>query len=117
MKLIRSVVAAVVLLAFAMANPATADTTASSTITQMKMLAACDSNYRLFHGALWLEYDKATANYRWGGEHCGNKTLSDMKVSMLFAAFRSKYSVTIDFRIHKYKNRSYRCITGFAVTR
>ncbi len=117
MKLIRSIVAAIVVLAFASATPARADTTASSTITQIKLLASCDPNYRLFHGALWLEYDKATANYRSGGEHCGNNTLSDMNVSVLFSAFRSRDSVTIDFTTHKYKGRTYRCITGFSITR
>jgi hypothetical protein len=117
MKLIRTLVAVTLVLAFALAHPAHADTTPSTTITQIKVLANCDPNYRLFHGAIWLEHDKATANYRWGGEHCGGKTLSDNNVGMLFAAFRSKLSVTLDFRMTKYKKRTYRCITGFSITR
>ena len=110
MKLIRSCVLVVLLAAFALASPVSAATTAASTITQIKILASCDPHYRLFHGAIWLEYDKATANYRWGGEHCGNKGLNDTQVGILFAAFRSKYNITIDYVVHKHKKRSYRAL-------
>jgi hypothetical protein len=107
-------VAALLLLA---AAPAAADTTATSTITQIKVLSPADDNHRLFHGAIWLEYDKQTFNYRWGGAHCNGANLTDLQVSLLFAAFRSKYSITIDYTTREYKKQSYRCITGFTVTR
>jgi hypothetical protein len=97
--------------------PAAADTTATSTIAQLKVLERADPSYKLYHGAIWLEYDKATFNYRWGGAHCGEQGLSDINISLLFAAFRAKYSVTIDYVDHEYKERTYRCITGFSVTR
>ncbi len=98
-------------------TPARAETTATSTITQIKVLEKSDENYRLFHGALWLDYDKATSNYRWGGAHCKNQGLSDLNISLLFSAFRAKYSVTIDYRVVSYRQRQYRCITGFSITR
>ncbi len=96
---------------------ASAETTPNSTITQIKVVEASDAKYRLFHGAIWLELDKATKNYRWGGAHCGNKGLSDINVSLLFAAFRSRHSVLIDYRVNNYKKHGYRCITGFTVSR
>lgn len=105
------------LLVLLVAAPVAADTTATSTITQIKVLAPADDSYRLFHGAIWLEYDKQTFNYRWGGAHCGNAGITDLQVSLLFAAFRSKYSITIDYESRTYKKQSYRCITGFTVTR
>jgi hypothetical protein len=94
-----------------------AETTATSTITQIKVLDKSHPNYRLFHGAIWLDYDKATHNYRWGGAHCKNQGMSDLNLSMLFAAFRSKYSVTIDYKVMSYRKSTYRCIIGFSVTR
>ncbi|HTM20549.1 MAG TPA: hypothetical protein VL172_08585 [Kofleriaceae bacterium] len=96
---------------------ARADTTATSSIAQIKVLEKNDANYKLYHGAIWLEYDKATYNYRWGGAHCGEQGLSDINLGLLFAAFRAKYSVTIDYAEVEYKERSYRCITAFSVTR
>lgn len=118
MKVVRTLApAAALLVCMAIAAPARADTTATSTIAQIKVLEKSDSSYRLFHGAIWLEYDKATNNYRWGGAHCGNQGMRDLNISMLFAAFRSKYSVTLDYKPFKYKKRVYRCITGFSVTR
>jgi hypothetical protein len=96
---------------------ASAETTATSTITQIKMVEKSHSNYRLFHGAIWLDYDKATHNYRWGGAHCKNQGMSELNLSLLFAAFRSKFSVNIDYKEMKYQDREYRCITGFSVTR
>jgi hypothetical protein len=96
---------------------AAAETTATSTITQIKMVEKSHSNYRLFHGAIWLDYDKATQNYRWGGAHCKNQGIGDLNLSLLFAAFRSKFSVNIDYKEMRYQDREYRCITGFSVTR
>ena len=84
---------------------------------ELKVLERSDASYKLYHGAIWLEYDKATFNYRWGGAHCSEQSLSDINISLLFAAFRAKYSVTIDYVENEYKERTYRCITGFSVTR
>jgi hypothetical protein len=114
----RLIVAAVALAA-GLASPvaAHADTTASSTIAQVKVVERSDPSYRLYHGAIWLDYDKATFNYRWGGAHCNEQGLSDMNLSLLFAAFRARYSVTVDYVDNTYKDRTYRCITGFSVTR
>jgi hypothetical protein len=98
-------------------NVAPAKSSATTQITQIKVVESHDSKYRLFHGAIWLEHDKATHNYRWGGAHCANNGLSDINVSLLFAAFRYRYDVTIDYKLNKYKKYTYRCITGFTVTR
>lgn len=115
---VRLLVAAVLCASFALIQPAQADdTTATSTITQIKVVDVGSNNYKLFHGAIWLEYDKAEYNYRWGGKHCNGKSLSDMNISLLFAAFRSKYSVNVDYETIKYRKTTYRCITGFTVTR
>ncbi len=104
---------------FVFAAPVAAGTktSATSVIDQIKVLDVGDANHSKFHGAVWLEFDKATANYRWGGKHCNDQGLSDLNISLLFAAFRSKYSVTIDYKVCKHKKRQYRCITGFSVTR
>ena len=117
MKLGRLVcVAVVVFVALAFAKPAEADTTATSKITQIKILSKASPNFRLFHGAIWLEYDKATHNYRWGGKHCKGYTLKGINVGMLFASFRYKYSITIDYKVHKLGKHQFRCITAFMLT-
>lgn len=106
-------------LALALAVPpesAAADTTPTSTVSQIKVVAKGTSTHRLYHGALWLDHDKERFNYRWGGEQC-RITLSETQVSMLFAAMRSKYNVDIDFDTREHKGARYRCITGFAVRR
>jgi hypothetical protein len=113
----RTIAALALLLTATFAMPAEAGTTANSTIVQLKVLEESHPNHRLFHGALWLQYDKGKTNYRWGGKHCADKALSEIKVSMLFAAFRSKYSIAIDYREVSYKAKTYRCITGFTVRR
>jgi hypothetical protein len=96
------------------ASDAGAATTATSTISQMTVLAKSHPNYEKFHGAIWLEYDKAKNNYRWGGEQCG-EGLSDIQVSMLFAAFRAKQSLSVDYEIKRSGRRAYRCLTGFTL--
>ncbi|HUH05232.1 MAG TPA: hypothetical protein VML75_24705 [Kofleriaceae bacterium] len=119
MRAIRHLAAMAVLGTLLLVAPATAraETTATSTITQIKMVEKSHANYRLFHGAIWLDYDKATQNYRWGGAHCKNQGVGELNLSLLFAAFRSKFSVNIDYKVMSYQDREYRCITGFSVTR
>ena len=94
-----------------------AATTPATTITQIKVVETADAKHRLFHGAIWLDHDKAKYNYRWGGAHCGNHSLSELNISLLFAAFRAKYVVQIDYRNFSYRSNTYRCISGFSVTR
>lgn len=95
-------------------SDAGAATTATSTISQLTVLAKTHPNYKNFHGALWLEYDKARHNYRWGGKQCG-EGLTDLQVSMLFAAFRGKQSLSVEYQVHRGERRSYRCLTGFTL--
>ena len=98
-------------------SAARADTTATSQIAQIKVLEPGDQAYRLFHGAIWLEYDKATYNYRWGGLECKGRELSDSSVQLLFAAFKSEYSVTLEYVQSDHNDKQYRCITGFTVAK
>lgn len=94
-----------------------ADTTATTSIAQVMVLEPGDKNYRLFHGAIWLEYDKEKVNYRWGGLACKGRELSDSSIQLLFAAFKSEYSVTLEYAISEHKGKEYRCITGFTVAK
>lgn len=117
MKLLSSLGALALIGALAVAATprlAGAATTATSTISQMTVLAKDHPNYKRFHGAIWLEYDKARNNYRWGGSQCG-EGLSDIQVSMLFAAFRSKHSLSVEYEVRRTKRRSVRCLTGFTL--
>ena len=99
------------------AAPALAETTNTSSIAQMMLLEPGDKNYKLFHGAVWLEYDKASYNYRWGGAQCPGRDLSETSVQILFAAFRSEYAITLEYVSTELKGKSYRCITGFSVSK
>lgn len=106
--------AAAVCFALSFAKPVRADNkTATSQISQIKILSKSHANYRLFHGAVWLDYDKAQHNYRWGGKHCGNNTLKGIEVGMLFAAFRYKYPITLDYKVYGEGKAQFRCITAF----
>jgi hypothetical protein len=101
----------------ALAGRAAAETTPITAIHQLMVLESGDKNYRLFHGAIWLEIDKATTNYRWGGAQCAGKELSDSSVQILFAAFRNEYAVSLEYAVTELKGKQYRCITGFTVSK
>jgi hypothetical protein len=101
----------------ALARPALADSTANSTIVQMMVLEAGDPSYKLFHGAVWLEVDKAQWNYRWGGLQCKGRELGDTSIQLLFAAFRAGDPVRIEFVVSDYKDKQYRCLTGFTISK
>ena len=103
------------LVAFAL--PTRADTTATSSIAQLMVLEPGDASYKLFHGAVRLDHDKAQWNYRWGGLQCNGRELSDTSVQLLFAAFRSEYQVTLEFVVTDYKGKPYRCITGLTISK
>jgi hypothetical protein len=93
------------------------ETTATSSVVQLMVLEPGDVSYRLFHGAVWLDYDKASYNYRWGGLHCKGREISDTSIQLLFAAFRSADQVTVEYAASEYKGRQYRCITGFTLSK
>lgn len=99
------------------ALPAAAETTPVTAIHQMMILESGDKNYRLFHGAIWLDADKATSNYRWGGAQCAGKDLSESNVQILFAAFRNEYAVSFEYAVTELKGKQYRCITGFTISK
>jgi hypothetical protein len=100
-----------------LASTAHADTTAVTAINQLMILEPGDSSYKLFHGAIWLETDKAVTNYRWGGLQCKGRELSDTSLQALFAAFRSEYQVKLEYVTTDYVGKPYRCVTGFTVSR
>ena len=99
------------------AAPLHAETTATSTITQLQILEPGDSQYHLYHGVIWLEYDKSRFNYRWGGKHCDQQGVSDINLTLLFAAFRSQHKINIRYANKLHDGATYRCITGFVVAR
>lgn len=104
-------------LALLFATPASGETTATTSVSQLMILEPGDASYKLFHGAVWLEHDKATTNYRWGGLQCKGRDLSDNSVQLLFAAFRSEYQVKLEYVINEYKDKQYRCVTGLTITK
>jgi hypothetical protein len=107
---------AVMLLALA-APPVLADTTPVTSVAQLMVLEPGDSSYKLFHGAVWLEADKASTNYRWGGLQCKGRELSDTSIQLLFAAFRSEYQVKLEYVLADYQSKQYRCVTGFTISK
>ena len=101
----------------ALAAAARADTTATTSVAQLMVLEPGDSSYKLFHGAVWLEIDKASVNYRWGGLECKGRDLGDTSIQLLFAAFRSEYQIKVEYVVTDYKDKQYRCVTGFTVSK
>jgi hypothetical protein len=114
MRSLPAIVAAVVL---ASSSLVAADTGPPTGVAQLMVLEPGDASYKLFHGAVWLDADKASTNYRWGGLQCKGRDLSDTSVQLLFAAFRSEYQVAVEFVVSEYKGKQYRCLTGFTITK
>ena len=115
MKLRKSVlgVGLAVAVAAGHALPAAADTSQTSTVAQLTVIEAGDRNYKAFHGAVWLEIDKAATNYRWGGTQCGGRDVSANTVQLLFAALRSGDQVSLEYVVvSAAKDKSYRCVTA-----
>lgn len=97
--------------------PALADTSHTSTIAQLMVIEPGDKNYKSFHGAVWLEQDKASTNYRWGGAHCGGRDISGNTIQLLFAALRSGDQVSIEYVLSDIKGKPYRCLTAVTFTK
>jgi len=106
-----------ILAALALPRLAHADSTATSSIAQVFLLEDGDKNYKNYHGAIWLDYDKADYNYRWGGLQCKGRDLSPASVEILFASFKSEYQVTLEYVESTVNSKSYRCITGFTISK
>ena len=99
------------------ASTVSAESTATTAVSQLMVLEPGDASYKLFHGAVWLDHDKATTNYRWGGLQCKGRDLSDTSVQILFAAFRSGDQVKLEYVVTEYKDKQYRCVTGLTVSK
>jgi hypothetical protein len=112
-----SIVAVVVASGLALTARALAESTPATGISQLMILEPGDASYKLFHGAVWLDHDKASTNYRWGGLQCKGRDLSDASVQILFAAFRSEYQVKLEYVVTDYKDKQYRCVTGLTVSK
>jgi hypothetical protein len=117
MSAMRGLSIALVALVLGLAVTANADTTPTSSVSQLMVLEPGDTSYKLFHGAVWLDSDKASTNYRWGGLQCKGRDLSDNSIQILFAAFRSEYQIKLEFVLTDYKDKQYRCLTGFTVSK
>ena len=113
----RSLALAAALAALSFAHPAVADTTAATTVTQVMVLEPGDTSYKLFHGAVWLELDKAVVNYRWGGVECKGRDIGDTSIQLLFAAFRAGDSVKLEYVVSDFKDKQFRCITGLTISK
>jgi len=113
----RSLLPIVTAAVLATTSLAGADTGPPTGIAQLMVLEPGDASYKLFHGAVWLDADKASTNYRWGGLQCKGRELSDTSIQLLFAAFRSEYQVAVEFVVSEYKGKQYRCLTGFTITK
>jgi hypothetical protein len=105
------------LAALAVPRVAHADSTATSSIAQVFILEDGDKNYKNYHGAIWLDYDKADYNYRWGGLQCKGRDLSPSSIEILFASFKSEYQVTLEYVESSLNSKTYRCITGFTISK
>src|SRR5260221_9906286 len=106
-----------VLALVAISSSARAETTPVTAVAQLMVLEPGDSSYKLFHGAVWLDVDKASVNYRWGGLQCKGRELSDTSIQLLFAAFRAEYQVKLEYVITDYERKQYRCVTGFTISK
>jgi hypothetical protein len=109
--------AALLVLIASLAAVASADTTPSTSVSQLMLLEPGDASYKLFHGAVWLDADKATTNYRWGGLQCKGRDLGDNSVQILYAAYRAGDAVKLEYVITDYKDKQYRCVTGFTISK
>jgi hypothetical protein len=107
----------VLALLLATAALAHADTTSTSAVAQLMVLEPGDSSYKLFHGAVWMEADKASTNYRWGGLQCKGRELGDTSIQILYAAFRAGDQVKLEYVVTDYKDKQYRCVTGFTISK
>ncbi len=113
----RSLTSATLLALALLTSAAFAETTTPTSVAQLMVLEPGDASYKLFHGAVWLDVDKASTNYRWGGLQCKGRELSDTSVQLLFAAFRSEYQVAVEYVATDYKGKQYRCVTGFTISK
>lgn len=113
----RRLVLVLTLALLSLPHAARAETSDTSSIAQLMILEAGDASYKNFHGAIWLDTDKASYNYRWGGLQCKGRELSDSSVQILFASFKSEYQVTLEYEVTEHKSKTYRCITGFTISK
>ena len=100
-------------------RPATAlaDTSPTSGVAQLMVVEAGDASYRLFHGAVWLDSDKASTNYRWGGLQCKGREIGAASLELLMLAMRTDYQVTLEYVASQLESETYRCVTAVTLSK
>lgn len=99
------------------AAPAAAEISPTSPVAQLHVVEPGDDNHRLFHGAVWLEVDKAQTNYRWGGLHCKGRELSAPSLALLAQALGSTLVVQLGYVASTYEDKAYRCVTSVTISK
>jgi len=69
------------------------------------------------HGAVGLGIGRGRTNPRVGGPQGKGRDLAESRVQILFAAFRSEYQVALEYVVSELKGKTYRCITGFTISK
>ncbi len=103
--------------ALLLAGVAHAEPSPTSGVAQLMIVEPGDASYRLFHGTVWLESDKASTNYRWGGLQCKGRDISDVSVQLLLASLRGDYQVTLEFVTSQLEADSFRCVTAVTLSK
>lgn len=65
-----------------------------------------------YHGRIVIKTGKTTAEYRWGGTSCSNKTLPSELVALLWDAFRTRKNTHVTPRFQSGQG-SNKCLVGF----
>jgi hypothetical protein len=65
-----------------------------------------------YHGRIVIKTGKTTAEYRWGGAACSNKTLPSELVALLWEAFRGRKTTNVTPRYQSGQG-SNKCLVGF----
>ena len=83
-------------------------------IKNIELLSPSADNYVQYHGRVFINHDKRTTEYRWGGTSCGSKVLSDALVDRLVDAAKNKDLVKVKPRYAKGAGEL-KCLVGFTI--
>lgn len=102
---------------FALTLPATAsaaDKTGSvGDVAGVDVYSSSSDTYLKYHGRLFVDTNKGSEEYRWGGTSCNSKTISDDMVALLITAIGSP-RVVVKPR-YKSGQGNARCLVGFSL--
>ena len=74
-----------------------------------QLLALTRSSLAALRAALIRDAGPAAASYLQEAGYAGGESL--------FASFRSEYNVTLEYVVSTVKDKTYRCITGFSISK